>query len=412
MKIKRFTAPNMREAMRMVREEQGDEAVILSNRRVEGGIEVVAATDYDAALVQHAAQRPDSGGAAAPVDSGLVRYAAARDVQHTPAAPPVPAPAPRAAPPRGAAVEHEFEQLRREMQTMRALMEEQLSGLSWATLKARNPVRAEVVRRLVGYGIELKLARELASELPDDITAQRARFLPIAMLARRLPAFKNEWLDAGGVISLVGATGVGKTTTIAKLAARYVQSWGLRDVALVTTDHFRIGAQEQLFTYGRLLGVPVLTADNHDELCQALDKLRDRKLVLIDTAGMSPRDENLQKQFALLSGLSVPNRTALVLSASSQAPDLDDQFRRFAPADPSAVILTKLDEASRIGAALSCLVRHGLPLAYTTDGQRVPEDLTAARPDQLALRAARALATPPESDDEEMSLQFAGAVNA
>lgn len=430
MKIKRFIAPNMREAMRMVREEQGEDAVILSNRRVESGIEVVAATDYDAALVQHAALRSDAAPAAASVPSAPpakpVTAASSferqlREQQRSAEAAPV-----RAVPPRNQAAsvaglqtkptptpapEHEFEFLRREMQRMRQMMEEQLAGQSWNTLKTRNPVRADVVRKLVTCGIELKLAREVACELPDSIAADRARYLPMAMLSRRIPAFKTEWLDAGGVISLVGATGVGKTTTIAKLAARYVQSWGLRDVAMVTTDHFRIGAQEQLFTYGRLLGVPVLTADNHTELCQALDKLRDRKLVLIDTAGMSPRDENLSRQFAMLSGLPVPNRTALVLSASSQASDLDDQFRRFAPSDPSAVILTKLDEASRLGGAISCLIRHALPLAYTTDGQRVPEDLSAARPDQLVLRANRALATRPDAEDEEISMQFAGVVN-
>jgi len=168
-----------------------------------------------------------------------------------------------------------------------------------------------------------------------------------------------------------------------------------------------------LFTYGRLLGVPVLTADNQHELCLALEKLRDRKLVLIDTAGMSPRDQNLQEQFAMLSGLPVPNRTALVLSASSQAADLDDQVQRFAPAAPAAVILTKVDEATRIGSALSTLVRHGLPMAYVADGQRVPEDLSPARADQLVLRAMqtprKVLALP---DDEELSFQFAGAAHA
>lgn len=416
MKIKRFIAPNMREAMRMVREEQGDEAVILSNRRVEGGIEVVAATDYDAALVQHAALREPPAVAPAPAMprepamTSMVSMTPPPRVRETQMQMPASMPAPRAAdhPPAGL----ELTALRTEMLGLRKLIEQQMAGQAWGDLKARNPVRAEVVRRLVGCGIELKLARELAAELPDTATADRARFLPMALLSRRVPAYKNEWLDAGGVVSLVGATGVGKTTTIAKLAARYVQSWGLRDVALVTTDHFRIGAQEQLFTYGRLLGVPVLTADNHTELCHALEKLRDRKLVLIDTAGISPRDENLSKQFAMLSGLPVPNRTALVLSASSQAADLDDQYRRFAPADPGAVILTKLDEASRLGGALSCVVRHGLPLAYTTDGQRVPEDLSPARPDQLVLRASRALAHPTDADDEAMSLQFAGAVNA
>lgn len=422
MKIKRFIAPNMREAMRMVREEQGADAVILSNRRVEGGIEVVAATDYDAALVQSAAIRSDA--MPAPVSAAP-----------TPAAPPVvAAPEPARAmmstpPPRAylgqaqglAPASADIEGLKSEMQGLRRLMEQQLATQAWNDLKTNNPIRADVVRSLINLGIELKLARSVAADLPEGTTAERARFLPMALLSRRIPTCKHEWLEGAGgqqnqrqdVVALVGATGVGKTTTIAKLAARYVQNWGLRDVALVTTDHFRIGAQEQLFTYGRLLGVPVLTADNHHELCLALDKLRDRKLVLIDTAGMSPRDENLNKQFAMLSGLPVPNRTALVLSASSQLADLDDQYHRFAAAAPSAVILTKLDEASKVGSAISAIVRQGLPLAYFADGQRVPEDLSSARPDTLVLRAMQANRKTTElPDDDEISLQFAGAAHA
>ncbi|MGH8517122.1 MAG: flagellar biosynthesis protein FlhF [Panacagrimonas sp.] len=421
MKIKRFIAPTMRDAMRLVREEQGPDAVILSNRRLEDGFEVVAATDYDAALVQKALAREAAPieftpmvAVPAPATPRAAVVAATKEVTLRPVA--VSAPV---------APSIDLDGLKTEIGALRRLMEQQVANSAWGELKTRHPVRADVVRRLIGLGIELKLAREIASEIADDTDSERARYLPMAMLARRLPTFKHEWLESAvpsaendaeprhDVIALVGATGVGKTTTIAKLAARYVQHWGLRDVALITTDHFRIGAQEQLFTYGRLLGVPVLTADNQRELCLALDKLKDRRLVLIDTAGMSPRDQNLQKQFAMLSGLPVPNRTALVLSASSQASDLDDQYLRFSAAAPGAVILTKLDEATRVGSAISAVVRHGIPLAYFTDGQRVPEDLSVARPDQLVVRAmaaSRVSASPP--DDEELTHQFAGAVNA
>ncbi|MCC2655954.1 MAG: flhF [Panacagrimonas sp.] len=419
MKIKRFIAPTMRDAMRLVREEQGPDAVILSNRRLEDGFEVVAATDYDAALVQKAAARdPEPIEVALPVAALVTAPRAIKPVaQNVPVrpAPIVSAPTPASG---------DMAMLKGEIGALRRMMEQQIANSAWGELKTRHPVRADIVRRLMGLGIELKLAREIASEVADDTDSERARYLPMAMLARRLPTFKHEWLEAPqaadakveprhDVIALVGATGVGKTTTIAKLAARYVQHWGLRDVALITTDHFRIGAQEQLFTYGRLLGVPVLTADNQRELCLALEKLKDRRLVLIDTAGMSPRDQNLQKQFAMLSGLPVPNRTALVLSANGQASDLDDQYQRFAPAAPGAVILTKLDEATRVGSAISAVVRHGIPLAYLTDGQRVPEDLSVARADQLVVRAmaaSRVGVTPP--DDEELTHQFAGAVNA
>ena len=416
MKIKRFIAPTMRDAMRLVREEQGPDAVILSNRRLEDGFEVVAATDYDAALVQKAAAREEQTPLPLAGEGG-----AKRRERVLPEAGTV---SPNLSPASGRGEQLNLDSLKGEIGALRRMMEQQIANSAWGELKTRHPVRADVVRRLMSLGIELKLAREIASEIADDTDSERARYLPMAMLARRLPTFKHEWLEAPqaadahaeprhDVIALVGATGVGKTTTIAKLAARYVQHWGLRDVALITTDHFRIGAQEQLFTYGRLLGVPVLTADNQRELCLALEKLKDRRLVLIDTAGMSPRDQNLQKQFAMLSGLPVPNRTALVLSANGQASDLDDQYQRFAPAAPGAVILTKLDEATRVGSAISAVVRHGIPLAYLTDGQRVPEDLSVARADQLVVRAmaaSRVGVTPP--DDEELTHQFAGAVNA
>lgn len=473
MKIKRFTAPNLRDAMRLVREEQGPDAVILSNRRVDDGFEVVAATDYDAAMLQHAAgrdTRPAAETAVAPapvavaptaviasasepvVKNPVQRIAGVpasvwspRDVatkvedkkdQERPpffarlkpkshASLPVTSPgaepsasvrspvteaaptpamtaplqnaapvAPAAAPaPAVMVAPVEIDLIKSEMQTMRRFMEQQLARISTPAMPvvARNTIRADVVRVLTDLGVESKLAREISAEIPEGATAESARLKALGVLARRIPSIKHEWLDAGGVVALIGPTGVGKTTTIAKLAARYVQNWGLRDVALITTDHFRIGAQEQLFTYGRLLGVPVLTADNQNELRLALTKLRDCKLVLIDTAGMSPRDANLEKQFAMLSSLPKPSRTALVLSAGSQLVDLDAQFARFSPASPSALILTKVDEAARMGPAFSALVRRDVPLAYVADGQRVPEDLCAARPEDLVRNAAEAL---------------------
>ncbi|MGQ0697041.1 MAG: flagellar biosynthesis protein FlhF [Panacagrimonas sp.] len=470
MKIKRFVAPNMREAMRLVRESQGPDAVILSNRRVEGGIEVVSATDYDAAMMQSAAIRSEPVGqapipgpelaepttppepppgarpnyqpyflrqeaierdarqrateSAAIAAANIVLPAVAEKLVETPRIYTVPFVTPdarsgdrrsvevsiaAAMPPATSSDTKEIDGLKSELQDLRRFMEQKLATVARPAVEARKPIRADVLRSLVDIGIELKLAREVAAEIPEGASAEHARSLAMGLIARRIPAFRHEWLDTGGVIALVGATGVGKTTTIAKLAARYVQSWGLRDVALVTTDHFRIGAQEQLFTYGRLLGVPVLTADNPHELGLALDKLRDRKLVLIDTAGMSPRDANLEKQFAMLSGLTLPHRTALVLSASSQGADLDDQFARFAASDPNAVILTKLDEATRLGTAISAIVRKGLPLAYVADGQRVPEDLAAANPEQLMQSAMDAMHP---NNDEAFSNELAGVAHA
>lgn len=424
MKIKRFLAKNMRDAIRQVREEQGPDAVILSNHRVNGGIEVVAAVDYDAALMQQAlrhergqiersqaaeiapaapAPRPATDSVPASATPRLPPRAAVP--AQAPAAPTVAA-APVARPP---ARDAEISRLREEMGGMRRLLEQQLSGFIWNDMKQRQPERVAALNMLSDLGLAPELARQLAGELPEGSGADRARFLPLGLLARRIPAAKADPVLSGGVIALIGPTGVGKTTTLAKLAARFAEHQGTRDIALVTTDHYRIGAQEQLFTYGRLLGIPVYSAGNAAELSQTLARLSDRKLVLVDTAGMSPRDRKLAEQFATLQGVATRIQTYLVLAANSQAGDLDETVRQFGRTPLAGCILTKLDESTRIGGALSVLINHQLPLAYTTDGQRVPEDLQLARADRLVLRAMQlARQAPAVIDDGTLAMKFGG----
>ncbi|WP_028082053.1 flagellar biosynthesis protein FlhF [Solimonas soli] len=387
MKIKRFLAKNMREAIRMVREEQGPDAVILSNHRVADGVEVVAATDYDAALMQQAIRR------AAPPEPPSPPSRVRDDAEPPPPMPPPPSP--------------ELQQLRQELGGMRKMLESQMAGQAWRELREQ-PEKLRALQAMIQLGIEPRLAREIIGELPAAADAERARFLPLGLLTRRIPVLPNDVVLDGGVIALVGPTGAGKTTTIAKLAARYAERHGTRDLALVSTDHFRVGAQEQLFTYGRLLGVPVQTAAGADELRLVLSRLADRKLVLIDTAGFGPRDARLQAQ-AAIKGHGMQNW--LVLSATTQAADLDAVIRRYAPAAPSACIVTKLDETLRIGGVLSAAIHHHLPIAYCCDGQRVPEDIDAARANQLVLRATQlARSHPARIDDATLALQF-GAVH-
>jgi flagellar biosynthesis protein FlhF len=400
MKIKRFQAKNMREAIRMVREEQGPDAVILSNRRTDNGIEVVAAVDYDAALMQQAMRH----------ERGQIEQAQAVQPPPLPIAAvkavPASAAVAVAAPPKNI----EMIQLREEMGGMRRLLEQQLAGFIWNDLKQRQPERVTALNLLSDLGLEPELSRQIAGDLPEQSGADRARFLPLGLLSRRLPVTSNDPVLTGGVIALIGPTGVGKTTTLAKLAARYAEHQGTRDVALVTTDHFRVGAQEQLFTYGRMLGIPVYTAGNAQELSQVLSRLSDRKLVLVDTAGMSPRDRNLAAQFTTLQGVATRIQTYLVLAANSQAGDLDEVVRSFSRTPLAGAVLTKMDEATRIGGALSVLIRRKLPLAYTTDGQRVPEDLQVARADRLVLRATQlARQAPAQIADSTLAMNFGAA---
>lgn len=396
MKIKRFLASSMREAIRMVREEQGADAVILSNQRVAGGVEVVAATDYDSALLHQTQRRAP---AAEPDAESTVPGSSAETVAETQ---PAAVAAAMAAP--------EMQQLRSEVSSMRRLLEGQLAGLAWRDMSERQPERMAALRAMVDLGIEPTLAREIIAELPEKADNDRARFLPLGLLSRRIPVTQNDPIMQGGMFALIGPTGAGKTTTIAKLAARWAERHGTRDIALVTTDHYRVGAQEQLYSYGRMLGVPVHSASNARELATVMGRLADYKLILVDTAGMAPRDKQLAAQFAEIAASRTRLQKLLVLPATTQAIDLHEIIQRFSAARPVAAVLTKVDEATRIGGVLSTSIRSKLPLAYVCDGQRVPEDLQLARPDQFVLRAMQmARQMPATVDDSTMALQFGAA---
>ncbi len=375
MRIKRFFAPNIRQAIRMVREEVGPDAVILSNTEVDGGVEIIAAMDYDEALLQGTGSVPASTTAAA--DSSK------------PAADPT---------------RNEWSQdpalleMRREMKSMRGLLEQQLSSLAWGDMARRNPARARLLHSLRDTGIRPALARQIASEAAQTADDDAAWRQALAILAHRIAVTNDDILDRGGVVALIGPTGVGKTTTIAKLAARYVLRHGARNVALVTTDSYRIGAHEQLRTYARILGLPLRVAASGEELRSALAGFSDKRLVLVDSAGMSQRDLRLTEQMALLADGGEPLRTYLVLSAAGQMFSALEAARAFQDARLRGCIITKLDEAMSLGGLLSVMIQQKLPVAYVSDGQRVPEDLAVARAHSLvssavglAARAAKIL---------------------
>lgn len=389
MKIKRFQARNMREAMNRVREELSGDAVILESRRLADGVEVVAAVDYDETPAQQTLRAVQAAEPPPP---------AAPRPQYTPA----PSPSPWSA----RSGDSELASLRREIAEVKSLMQSQLAGLSWSREKMQQPQRAGLFRALLGLGLEPALARELSGEVSAEQDADQAKRSVLSGLARKLPVLPREPLidTAGGqqVLALVGPTGVGKTTTIAKLAARYAERHGSRDIALVSTDHYRIGAQEQLFHYGRLLGVPVQTARDAGELEALLGRLADRRLILIDTAGMGPRDRLLSNQLSLLRPLAGRLSTYLVMPGGASAGDCDHIVAQFRATPLAGCILTKLDEATRIGAALSAAVRHQLALAWVCDGQRVPEDLCAVRAEDLVRRACELARLLPQARDEEV----------
>jgi flagellar biosynthesis protein FlhF len=255
-------------------------------------------------------------------------------------------------------------------------------------MSRETPTRALALSEVLDAGFSGQLARALCHELPSTFSLEEARKWLAGSLSRRLRTLgsDNDIIERGGVFALVGPTGVGKTTTTAKLAARCVVRYGADKLALLTTDGYRIGAHEQLRIYGRILGVPVHVVRDGEDLRQTLVELRDKHMVLIDTVGMSQRDRMVAEQAAMLTRAGEVNRL-LLLNATSRGDTLDDVVRAYSGEDLAGCILTKMDEAASLAPALDVAVRHGLLLCYVANGQRVPEDLHLPNRSYLLHRA-------------------------
>lgn len=348
MNLKRYVAPNAREALTRVRQELGPDAVVVTTREVAGGVELMAARYQDLA-----------GNAIAPALRQEVNGQSTAG-------------------------------LMAELKGIKRLIKDQLANLAWSADKRRHPMRVEMVQTLLNAGFSSWLARGLAARLPRGMDSAGMNKWLRAVLIRNLSAWPvpDAMWSHGGIWALVGPTGAGKTTTLAKLASRAVDALGAHQVALVSMDAYRIGAYEQARTYAGLLGMDLARVDKPEDLAAALEKLRGKKLILIDTPGLSPRDErinDLQRQLS-----SVGARQVLVMAAGMQGPVVETMLAAYGGRSLAACILSKLDEGGLVGPALDGLIRHRLPVACLASGQRVPEDLHPAQPHLLIDRALRA----------------------
>jgi len=509
MRIIRYKAPDTRQALRGIREQLGDDAVILSSKRTPEGVELTAAVDFDATRLENEAvliapkplekplEKPPASvraarapvaareplvtaspteaadpaiasvaaqlrapvappamrapaprlvpaatpapapiqvppaarttAAALPVAARPAAPASARSAAPqpspmriaVPASPPAPAPAPApiatsapgiAAPPAAtpapapaaSPATAAMDNMNNELKILRRMLETQLEQLAWNERTRRTPVIAEMLRELTEMGISQELADRIVEQLPERVDLASARRFAIAGLSQYLRTAGPRWQDDGGRVAFVGATGVGKTTTLAKIAVRWVLRHGARDLALVAADPMRIGAQDGLHSLGQLLGAPVYAPDGFAGLPVLLAQLSRYRLVLIDTPGSSLRDPQLAARLAVLANAASKLESALVLPANSQAGAIDEAVKRFAPANPSCCLLTKVDEAASLGGALSVLIRARLPLAYVSGGQRVPEDLQPARALELVSQAVQLAKSNPATADEDL----------
>jgi len=311
-----------------------------------------------------------------------------------------------------------------EIHSMRGVIEEQLAGLLWSDRQRRDPARGQAAKTLLAAGFSAQLVKLLIERMPTQLDHAHAMEWLKAALGRNLPVLQNEdeLLERGGVYALMGPTGVGKTTTTAKLAARCVMRYGANRVALLTTDSYRIGAHEQLRIYGKILGVGVHAVKDAADLRLALSELRNKHMVLIDTIGMSQRDRTVSEQVAMLCGTGTPVQRLLLLNATSHGDTLNEVVHAYrnrqaaeGHSDLAGCILTKLDEATNIGAVLDTVIRYRLPVHYVSTGQKVPENLYVARKDFLmesAFAVSRENSPFAPADDELAAIMAAAPTRA
>lgn len=424
MQVKRFFAADMRTAMKLVRDELGADASIIGNRRVAGGVELTAALDYQ---VPAAPTRQPNPALEAELRKTQTKIANAQAELATRAqveskkdrqlfvdslsasldmdslATPKPVSTGVAA----GVDQQALDAMRFELHGLRELIEVQLGSIAWGQMQNRRPQQANLWRRLQRMGLPAEISKPLLDRVASITEPRQAWRMLLAYLAHAIKTPDQEPMDEGGVIALVGPAGMGKTTTLAKLAARYVLKFGAQHIALVSMDSYRIGAQEQLKTLGRILNVSVTHVDPGQSLTQALTPLARKRVVLIDTAGLPANDPALRMQLETLASRGVNAKNYLVMASTSQGQVLKAAYHSYKRCGLVGCIVTKVDEAASLGEVLGLAITQRLPVAYLTDGPAIPDDLHVPRSHQLVSRAVGLQAAEDPSEDT-MAQMFAG----
>ncbi len=423
----KFTAANSAEALKKVRDKMGSEALVLATRDVPDGVEIVAispdALAHLAMLRPHPVSGyPSSSTISAPVEEpgpmptfnsiassianppaptansvpdvgGLV---IADVIQTEPQANPVlhqlgvnPPPTSEQSP--------RVEKLIAEVEEVKKMLQSHLAGNHWGNLQQQSASTTEVTKALLSAGFSPKLCMQLM----QDVDGSNGIATLLSEVQKKLENMIHTIdpiaaFDQGGVFAFIGPTGVGKTTTVAKVAARCVLRYGRNQVALLSTDTYRIGAQEQLKVFARILGLPVISLRDSEDLASKLQELSQRRIILLDTAGVNQRDVLMIEQSQLLKEGSRHAHRILVMSSTTDLRTQEDVITLHNQASKEAnqtgilgAIITKTDEAAQIAPVLDALIRHELPLLFLSNGQRVPEDLSQANVPYLAHRAMR-----------------------
>lgn len=413
MRTKRFIAKDMRQAIKQIGRDLGPEAVILSNTKVNGGIEVIATAEYEDEMFRQQFSNPNDRYNFQNIEAKSAEVSQIKsDTQVNKIIPTesesqssqelIPDTNKLNNVEYLATQNSSLLDIQNEISDLKDLMEQQLSGLAWGDAARRHPLRIKLFKHLMELNLSPLVCKEIIDQIPDDINITEAWKKSIAILIKKIPTIETNVLEKNQIITLVGPTGVGKTTTIAKLAARYALQHGCKNIALITTDCFRIGAHEQLRTYARILDIPIYPVSSGKELTNAINLVKDKDLVLVDSAGMSHRDQRLENQLNMLGNISLKKKKSfLVLSAATQYESLKETIKTFNN-NIDGCILTKIDEAASLGAVISNVVECRLPIAYISDGQRVPEDIHNTSSEGLVNRCVSLMR---ETDSLEESIE-------